>query len=45
MLYTKRRAVTSNVHSKHINALCRQNVEFFNIEPGGAQSNHGDLKD
>jgi len=33
------------IHSKYVNALCRQNLEFFIIEPGGAQGNHGALQD
>ena len=33
MLYRGMIAVCSEVHTKHINALCRQNVEFFNINP------------
>jgi hypothetical protein len=33
----------SEIHTKHINALCGQNVKFFNIKPGGAQSNHWSL--
>jgi hypothetical protein len=32
---------------KHINALCRQNVEFLNVKPGGrpTEINQKDLKD
>jgi hypothetical protein len=28
-------AVCSEIHTKHINALCGQNVELFNFKPGG----------
>jgi len=28
-------AVCSEIHTKHINTLCRQNVEFLNLKPGG----------
>ena len=30
MLYRKIIAVCSEIHTKHINALCGQNVEFLN---------------
>ena len=30
----------SEIHTKHINALCGQNVELFNVKPGGTLSNH-----
>jgi hypothetical protein len=30
MLYREMIAVCSEVHTEHINALCEQNVEFFN---------------
>jgi hypothetical protein len=45
MLYAKTRAVFFKIHSKHVNAVCRRNVEFLIIEPGGAQSNDGALQD
>jgi hypothetical protein len=35
MLYSEIIAVYSQIHTKHINTLCGQNVEFFNIKPGG----------
>ena len=38
-------ALQSENHTKHINALCGQNVKFFNIKPGGTQGNHWPLKD
>ena len=28
-------ALCSQVHTKHINTVCGQNVEFLNIKPGG----------
>ena len=37
-------AVCSQVHTKHINTLCGQNVEFVNVKPGGTYSNHWTLK-
>jgi len=45
MPYKKTRAVSPKLHSKYVNVLCRQNVEFLIIEPGGAQSNHETLQD
>jgi hypothetical protein len=35
MLYTEIIAVCSEIHTKHINTLCGQNVEFVNVKPGG----------
>ena len=32
MLYREIIAVCSQIHTKHINALCGQNVEFVNIK-------------
>ena len=43
MLYRKTIAVCSEIHTKHINAICGQNVEFFN-DPRGTHSNHWALK-
>ena len=28
------------MHTKHINTLCGQNVEFFNVKPVGTYTNH-----
>ena len=28
-------ALHSEIHTKHINTLCGQNVKFFSIKPGG----------
>jgi hypothetical protein len=39
MLYREIIAVCSEIHTKHINTLCGQNVEFFNVKPGGTYSN------
>jgi hypothetical protein len=38
MLYREIIAVCSEVHTKHINTLCGQNVEFVNVKPGGTYS-------
>jgi hypothetical protein len=32
MLYSEIIAVCSQIHTKHINALCGQNVELFNVK-------------
>jgi hypothetical protein len=37
MLYREIIAVCSEIHTKHINTLCGQNVEFVNVKPGGTQ--------
>jgi hypothetical protein len=39
MLYREIIAVFSQIHTKHIYTLCGQNVEFVNVQPGGAYSN------
>jgi len=39
MLYREIIAVYSEIHMKHINTLCGQNVEFFNVKPSGIYSN------
>jgi hypothetical protein len=44
MLYREIIAVCSEIHTKHINTLCGQNVEIFNVVPGGACSYHWALK-
>jgi hypothetical protein len=44
MLYSEIIAVCSEIHTKHINTLCRQNVEFVNVKRGGTYSNHWALK-
>jgi hypothetical protein len=35
MLYREIMAVCSQIHTKHINTLCGQNVELLNVKPGG----------
>jgi hypothetical protein len=32
--------VCSEIHTKHINTLCGQNVEFVNVKHSGTYSNH-----
>jgi hypothetical protein len=44
MLYSEIIADCSEIHTKHINTLCGQNVEFVNVKPGGTYSNHQALK-
>ena len=43
MLYSEIIAV-SQIHTKHINTLCGQNVEFFNVKLCGTYSDQRDLK-
>jgi len=40
MLYRETIAVCSHIHTEHINTLREQNVEFFNVNPGGTYSDH-----
>jgi hypothetical protein len=40
MLYREIIAVYSEIHTKHVNTLCGQIVEYVNSKPGGAYSNH-----
>jgi hypothetical protein len=35
MFYKAKVAVCSKIRTKHINTLCVQSVEFFNVKPGG----------
>jgi hypothetical protein len=44
MLYREIIAVCSEIHTKHINTLCGQNVELLNAKPGGTQSNQWGMK-
>jgi hypothetical protein len=44
MLYSEIIAVCSQIHTKHINTLCGQNVELLYVKPGGTYSNHSNLK-
>jgi len=38
MLYWEIIAVCSQIHRKHINTLCGQNVELLSVERGGSPS-------
>jgi hypothetical protein len=38
MLYRKIIAVCSEIHAKHINTLCGQNVELVNVKTDGTYS-------
>jgi len=38
-------AVCSEIHTKHIYAMCWQNVELLNVKPGGTYSDHWALED
>jgi len=40
MLHREINAACSQIHTKHINTLCGQNVEFAGVKPGGTYSNH-----
>jgi hypothetical protein len=40
MLYSEIIAVCSEIHTKHINKLCGQNVESVNVKHAGTYSNH-----
>jgi len=44
MLYREIIAVCSEIHTKHINTLCGQNVELLSVKPGSTYSDHKDLK-
>jgi hypothetical protein len=37
-------AICSEIHTKHTNTLCGQNVEFVDVKPGGTYSNHWALE-
>jgi len=37
-LYREIIAVCSEIHTKHINTLCGQNVELLNVKPSGTYS-------
>ena len=45
MLYREIIAVCSEIHTKHINTLYDQYMEFLNAKPDGAYSNHWALED
>ena len=40
MLYREIIAVCSEIHTKHTNTLCEQNVELLNVKAGGTYSDH-----
>jgi hypothetical protein len=40
MLYSEIIAVCSQIHTKHINTLCGQNVEFVDVWPDGTYCDH-----
>ena len=44
IMYREIVTVCSEIHTKHTNTLCGQNVGFVNVKPGGADSNHWALK-
>jgi len=44
MLYREIMAVCSQIHTKHINKLCGQNVELLNVKFGGTYRDHWDLE-
>jgi len=44
MLYREIIAVCSEIHTKHIDILCGQNVEILRVEPGGTYSDHWAIK-
>jgi len=44
MLYRETIAVCSQIHTKHINTLSGQNVEFVNVKLGGTYSGHWAFK-
>ena len=44
MLYRETIAVCSEIHTKHTNTVCGQNVELLDVTPGGTYSNNWTLK-
>ena len=44
MLYREIIAVCSQIHTKHINTLCGQNVEYLIVKLSGMYSYHWALK-
>jgi len=43
MLYREIIAVCSQIHTKHINTLCGQNVELLNVKRGSPHSETSEL--
>jgi tryptophanase len=43
MIYREIIAVCSQIHTKHINTLCGQNVELLNVKPVVTYSSQWDL--
>jgi len=44
MLYREIIAVCSEIHTKHINTVCGQNVELLKVKPGSTYFDHWELK-
>jgi len=44
MVYREIIAICSEIHTKHTNTLCGQNIELFSVKPGGTYSNHWAVK-
>ena len=44
MLYRETMAVCSEIHTKHVNTLCGQNVELLNVNCGGIYSDHWNIQ-
>ena len=44
MLYREIIAVCSEIHTKHTNTVCGQNVESYSVKPVGKYSNQWALK-
>jgi hypothetical protein len=44
MLYSEIIAVCSQIHTKHINSQCEQDLEFVSVKPGGTHSDHRNVK-
>jgi hypothetical protein len=40
MLYREIMAVCFEIHTKHINTVCGQNVELLTVKPDGTYSDH-----
>ena len=40
MLYREIIDFCYEIHAKYVNTMCGQNIEFFNVKPGGTWSNH-----